>query len=196
MALFLAQHVAREPEEEAAEERGNEAACQVAAEQERGPGGERGQERRGDVVGGDRPESERQRREEQREPWYRRRPGEVDAARRPDRVREERVLAVQDRVRPPGKRPDEDLRIGPVPDVLQPRLDQQPQSEVEERDQAVDRERRETRRRPPPDACANAGRGHRASLASDPERGCGALSVAAACGRSAQAGSRLALQQF
>ena len=90
-----AEHVAREAEQVAAGERGPERPREVAAEQERGPGGERRQQDRGGVVRGDRPRGQRDRREQQREPGDRRRPGEVAAVRRPEDVRDERVVAVQ-----------------------------------------------------------------------------------------------------
>ena len=131
--LLLAEHVAREAEQVAADERRPERAGQVAAEQERRPGGERRHQHGGDVVG--------------RRPA----PAAASAARtssaRPGAVvvqarltpsgaqtawRDERVLPVQDRVRPPAERPDEDLRVVERR-CTGARLDQQAQPEIEQR---------------------------------------------------------------
>ena len=79
-----------------------------------------------------------------------RRPGQVDPGRRPDGRRDQRVLAVEDRVREPAERPDHDLRVVERADVLAARLDHEPQPEVEERDGAVGGEGRR--------ACPAAGR--------------------------------------
>src|SRR5579863_2449028 len=98
----------------------------MAAEEVGAPGcGGRQQEAAG-VVGDERPRQQGERREEEREPWYRGRPEEVDSARGPDGVADERVLAVKDRGRPPAEAPDERLRVAAVAEVVVARLDQQP----------------------------------------------------------------------
>ena len=136
----VAELVAREAEEVAAEQRRPEPARQVAAEQEGREGRQGGQQCGGDVVGGDRPDERRQRREDDRDRRHRVRPDEVDTTRGPDEMRHERVLQVHDRMQPPAERPDRNLRVVEDADVLPARREQRPQPEVEEREQRVDRE--------------------------------------------------------
>src|SRR5581483_8279810 len=76
-------------------------------------------------------------RREERDRRDRVHPGEVDADRCPDRVRHEWVLTVQDGVRPPRERPDRDLGVVRLAEVLLPRLGEERQPEEQERDQAV-----------------------------------------------------------
>ena len=104
---------------------------------------ESGRQRHGrDVVGGDRPE--RARSAARRAPTI---AGTVftqtrsTPARRPDVVRDERVVPAGDRVQPPGERPDRDLRVVEDADVLAARLEQRPQPEEQEREERVDRDR-------------------------------------------------------
>ena len=141
VALELTEHVAREAEQVAARERGPERARQMTAEQERRPRRERRHQDRGDVVGGDRAGEERYGRERKREPRNRRDPREVEADRRPDRVREDRVLPVENRVRPPAERPDEDLRVGAEADPVAAWMGGDRDAEVQERDRKVCRQR-------------------------------------------------------
>jgi hypothetical protein len=47
-------------------------------------------------------------------------------------MRDDRVLTVHDRVRPPRERPDEDLRIGARTDVPRARVQDDPQPEERE----------------------------------------------------------------
>ncbi len=108
-------------------------------------GGEDRQQHAGDVVGGDRPDEQGQRREEQREPGDGGRPEQVDAVGGPDRPRDERVLGVQNRVGPPAEAPDERLGVGAEADVVAPRLDQEPQTEIEEGEDRVGAENRDVR---------------------------------------------------
>ncbi len=131
--LEVAVHVAREAEQVAADERGPERPRQVPAEQERRPGGQHRHQDRDHVVGRERADQQRQRRHEHREADCGRRPRQVDADRRPEGRRDQRVVPVQDRVREPAERPDHDLRVVERADVLVSRLDQQAQPEVEQR---------------------------------------------------------------
>ncbi len=134
--------VAREAEDPAGRKRRPGRSGEAAREQERGPGGERRHQDRGDVVGEDGPEEERERCEGERKPGDARRPRQVEPAGRPDLVGVDRVEPVQDRVRPPGERPDEDLRVGEEPAdhvALRVRGDREP--EKEERDGEVGRKR-------------------------------------------------------
>ena len=138
MGERAAEHVGREAEETAADERRPRRVGHVAAEQKRRPGGERRHQECGHVVGDDRAGRERQRRERHCEPRRALGPGEVDPVRHPDRLRHQRVLAVQDRMRPPRERPDEDLRIGSEASyVVAARMGEDPDAEHEDRDGGV-----------------------------------------------------------
>ena len=141
MSELLAEHVAREAEQVAADKRRPQLPGQVAAEKERRPRSERGHEHSRDVVGRNGAGRKRQRREEQREPRHCGRPGEVDAGRRPDCMGDERILPVQDRVREPGERPDEDLRVRSGADVARAVTGQQAQPEIRKRDCRVKTQR-------------------------------------------------------
>ena len=120
--LLLAEHVAGEPEQVAADERRPRRPRHVAAEQVGSERGERRSERRGQVVRDVGPEERRHRRKDQGEPRNARRPGEIDAGRRVDRVAVERVLPRLDRVQHPRERPDEDLRVAAVADEVAARV--------------------------------------------------------------------------
>src|SRR5207248_10974763 len=69
-------------------------------------------------------------------------PREVDPARRPDRVRVDRVLPVEERVRPPRKRPDENARVATVADDRPAGVRSDRSAEVDERSRRIAQERR------------------------------------------------------
>ena len=111
MPELLSDEIAREAEEIPAGERRPERAGHVPAEEERRPRGERREQDRGGVVRGDGSGGQGHRRQQQREPRDRGRPrpGCCRAASRAPG--DERVVAVQHRVRPPAERPGEELRV-------------------------------------------------------------------------------------
>ena len=144
MVERLGRLVRAEAEDEPARQRGPRPRAQLAAEQVRAPGRERGRRQRQHVVGRNRPDGRRQRPGQQRRPGDRARPGEVPAVGRVDEVRQQRVEAVLDRVRPPGERPREARLIGPVrADDAAAALAQHPAAEQREREQRIARERGE-----------------------------------------------------
>ena len=91
VALLLSEHLAREAEQVAADERRPAPPRHVQAEQIGGPRGKRQQEDRRHVVGHDRPRRERQRRKDDREPGNIRRPREVEPPGRPQDMRPQRI---------------------------------------------------------------------------------------------------------
>ncbi len=189
MPRLLTQEIAREAEEVAPGKRGPERLRQPAAEQERRPRRERGHEHRGDVIRDDRPEEKRHRGKEQRETGHRRRPGQVQPSRRPHDVRVEGILAVEDRVRPPREGPDEELRVDVGAEVVRPRREHEAQAEEDERQNEVAAERGQARRRPAPDAGADASDAH-AAEASAARREEPVRTSSSGCGRCASVTSR------
>ena len=85
---LLAEQVAREAEQVPARERGPERPCEVPAEQERRPGGERRHRIAAMLYDGDGPNGERHAARGAARARARRRPGEVVAVRRPEHVRD------------------------------------------------------------------------------------------------------------
>ena len=61
----------------------------------------------------------------------------------PDRVRDDRIRAVEHRVRPPRQHPDEEIRVVPVPDHVSPRVRDDRNPGIEERDEQIRAERGE-----------------------------------------------------
>ena len=134
---LVSEHVARKPEQVAARERGPERTRQVAAEQKGARRRERRQEDGGDVVGGRRAGRQRHRREQQGEPRHRGRPDEVAPGRRPERGRDEGIQAVQERVRPPAERPDEELRVAAAADQIAVEVRQNRDREVRDGEREI-----------------------------------------------------------
>ena len=59
-------------------------------------------------------------------------------------MRDDRVLPVQDSMRPPGERPDEDLRVGAAPDPVAAEVRGDRQSEIQKGKGEIDAERDST----------------------------------------------------
>ena len=137
VAELLAEEIAREPEQVAARERGQEPPREVSAKEERRPRGKGREQDRRHVEGGDRAGGERDRREQKCEPGHRRRPDEVAPVRRPEHMRHERVVPVEHGVRPPAERPDEELRVAARSDQIAPEVREHRDREVRERDGEV-----------------------------------------------------------
>ena len=134
--------VGAEAEDEAACQRGRRARLQHAAEEVRAPGGQRRRGQREHVVGRHGPEGRRQRPGQQRRARDGARPGQVPAAGRVDEVRQERMEAVPDRMRPPRKRPREGRLVRPVgADDRASAVPQHAATEEREREQRIARER-------------------------------------------------------
>ena len=106
----LGQLVGREPEEVAPQDRGPEAVGHLATQQERGPPRQRGRGQHQEVVGDHGPPQRGEGGHQEAGPRDGCGPGHVEAPRGPDQVRDERVQAVAEGVRPPVEEPD--LRAG------------------------------------------------------------------------------------
>ncbi len=108
---YLVDQRGRETEEEPADERREERPGDPAAQQVRGPRGQRRRRKLGHVEREQRPVAVRQRLQRECRGRDRGGPGEVDAARRPGDVREERPDVMPDGVWPPAERPDEQRAV-------------------------------------------------------------------------------------
>ena len=110
----MADHVGREPEQIPAEHRRPRRAGDPANEQERSERRQRRHQQSGEVVGDHRSIARRQWSGNQARQRHAGDPRKVNALGRPDDPRMERVKVLRNRVRPPLKTPDEDLRVAPI----------------------------------------------------------------------------------
>ena len=145
VTFHMPQDVGREAEQIAPEEARHEAAGDVPAEQERKERSENRTRQHQQVVRNDWAERDRDRRAEDARQRAQRRAGggEVDPVRGEQRVGDQRVQSVKQRVRPPRQAPHIDRRIGPVAqaDVRTSEMREHVHAEVPDRDRRVQCER-------------------------------------------------------
>jgi len=142
----LSHEVGREAEHEPGDEGSGHTPRQPPRKEEGRPGRERrGRERR-HVVREDGSERLAERRKQQARTGHGCYPREVDPVRGPDRVRHERVVSVDEPVRPPEKRPHEDRLVGKsVADDPALRMRDHASAQPRERQQRVSRKRKKRR---------------------------------------------------
>ncbi len=140
----LADDVRREAEQEAGDERRGRVPRQAAGEEKRRPRRERRCREGGEVVGEDGPERLGHRGQHEGERRRGRDPREIHPVRHPDDVRDERIVPVRDRVRPPEKRPHEDrlVAVG-VAEHARRRMESHPAADPDDREGGVENERSE-----------------------------------------------------